>query len=179
MNYRRVYLPGGTYFFTVVSYSRQPIFANPQAIELLRESFRVTMKRFPFTIVASVIMPDHMHFIWALPEASSDFSTRWKHIKAYFSRNYSIRSSHNISKARNSKGEVYIWQRRFWEHLIRDDADFKNHFDYIHYNPVKHGYVTNTKDWAYSSFHRYLSEGVYSPDWGTSDDIWVGNSNME
>lgn len=174
-----MYIPGGTYFFTLVTYQRQPIFSDSEAVKLLRKSFRHTMEKLPFTIVASVILPDHMHFIWTLPENTSDYSTRWKMIKGHFSKNWHDRDNISEVKSRQSKDEVDVWQRRFWEHLIRDEQDLSNHFDYIHYNPVKHGYVTSPMNWEYSSFHRYLTEGVYTPDWASNGDIWSGDNRME
>ncbi len=165
MEYRRLIIPGGTYFFTVVTHQRRPIFDAPQAIELLREAFRYTLERLPFTIAASVILPDHMHFIWALPVESGDFSTRWKMIKSYFTKNWRPKGVLSESISRRRKGEADVWQRRFWEHLIRDERDFSNHVEYIHYNPVKHGLVNSPAEWQYSSFMKYVRDGVYDVNW--------------
>jgi putative transposase len=112
---------------------------------------------------AIVILPDHLHCIWTLSEGDDDFSTRWRQIKAAFSRQLPKTERH--SQSRLNKGERGIWQRRFWEHAIRGDADYQRHVDYIHYNPVKHGYVTRVVDWPYSSFHRFVRLGVYPSGW--------------
>lgn len=167
MEYRRAKIPGGTYFFTVVTHQRQNILTIPDNMALLRKSFRYAMKNYPFTIDAAVILPDHLHCLWTLPENDHDFSTRWRLIKSFFSRNYEQKQQLPISKSRAKKQERAVWQRRFWEHYIRDQEDFKNHLDYIHYNPVKHGLVTAAKDWQYSSFPRYVSQGIYDLSWGT------------
>src|SRR5512146_1212838 len=159
MDYRRVYVPGGTYFFTIVTYERRPILWTPEAVEKLREAFRYTIERHPFTLVASVILPDHMHFIWTLPEESRDFSTRWRLIKSHFSRNWHSKGTISESESRQKKGEADVWQRRFWEHMIRDEVDLSNHVEYIHYNPVKHGLVSSPADWEYSSFRKYVRDG--------------------
>lgn len=179
MEYRRVFIPGGTYFFTLVTYHRLPIFTSPGAVEELRKAFRYTMARMSFTIVASVILPEHMHFIWTLPQESSDFSTRWRLIKSHFSRNWGKQIPSTIDPSRLRKKERDIWQRRFWEHLIRDEADLTRHIEYIHYNPVKHGLVTSPGKWKYSSFAKYVGEEIYTPDWGDTAEIWAGEKWME
>lgn len=132
-------------------------------IEDLRDAFRKVEQAHPFHIDAIVILPDHLHALWTLPEGDDDFSLRWRQIKSAFFR--AIGTGERISKSRTQKKERGIWQRRFWEHLIRGERDFSNHLDYIHFNPVKHGYVTKPDDWAYSSIHRYIFLGVYSPGW--------------
>jgi len=140
-NYRRVYVKGGTYFFTVVTHERKPFLCNTQAITRLRSAFRYAMKKYPFHIKGIVILPDHLHCIWKLPDNDADFSKRWNLIKRYFS----IGMNGNL----NHRREKNIWQRRFWEHLIRDEDDFNRCLDYIHYNPVKHGYVNDPSHWPY------------------------------
>ena len=165
MEYRRLFQPGGTYFFTVVTYQRRPIFSSPQAVKLLRDAFRYTLERLPFIIVASVILPDHMHFIWTLPVECSDFSTRWKMIKSYFTKNWRSKGVVSKSISRRRKGEADVWQRRFWEHLIRDERDFANHIEYIHNNPVKHGLAKSPAEWQYSSFMKYVRDGMYDVNW--------------
>jgi putative transposase len=152
MDYRRVFLHGGTFFFTVVTYKRNPIFSNPENIQLLRNAFRYTLDRHPFSVVASVILPDHMYFIWTLPEDDSDYSTRWRLIKSHFTRHWHEKKLVSDSPSRKLKGDMGIWQRWFWEHLIRDEDDLSNHAEYIHYNPVKHGLVNAPCEWEYSSF---------------------------
>ncbi len=129
------------------------------------------MKNHPFSIDAIVILPDHLHCLWTLPETDANFSTRWRLIKSYFSRKCDIQYQGEISESRQKKQEKAIWQRRYWEHFIKDEQDFINHVEYIHYNPVRHGYVTAVKDWQYSSFHRYVEKGIYDQDWGISENI--------
>jgi putative transposase len=111
-----------------------------------------------------VILPDHLHCIWTLPPEDTDFLTRWGLKKGQFSRGIEKRES--ISRSRSTRGERGIWQRRFWEHLIRDDEDFNRHIDYIHWNPVKHGWAKHVADWPYSSFHHYVRRGLYPANWG-------------
>ena len=179
MNYRRAFTPGGTFFFTLVTYQRRPIFSSPEAINLLRGSFRYVMERSPFTIVASVILPDHIHSIWTLPEESSDYSTRWRLIKSHFTRQWCEKESLSENASRVQKGEKDVWQRRFWEHLIRDEADLTRHIEYIHYNPVKHGAVNSPGNWEYSSFIKYVRDGIYPADWGGNGEKWEGEQGME
>ncbi len=179
MDYRRVYVPGGTYFFTVVTDNRRPIFSTPDAVEKLREAFRYTMDRFPFIIVACVILPDHIHFIWALPPDACDYSTRWRLIKSHFTRHWHPRGAISASPSRKLKGEADVWQRRFWEHMIRDEVDLANHVEYIHYNPVKHGLVKAPADWEYSSFRKYVEDGLYAVNWGGDGKVFAGKPWME
>ena len=171
VNYRRAFLPGGTFFFTLVTYQRCPILSTPDAVDLLRNAFRYTLKQMPFTVVASVILPDHMHFIWTLPPESSDYSTRWRLIKSHFTRNWCAKESISEIASRVQKGEKDVWQRRFWEHLIRDEIDLTRHVEYIHYNPVKHVLVKSPGEWKYSSFLKYVHDGIYPPDWGGNGKI--------
>ncbi|WP_299196194.1 transposase [uncultured Amphritea sp.] len=163
MYYRRASQPGGCYFFTVNLHDRDKDLLVSH-IDLLRESFRQVKLRHPFHIDALVVLPEHLHAIWSLPEGDSDFSTRWGLIKANFSRG--LVKDELISKSRISKGERGIWQRRYWEHLIRDENDFRRHVDYIHFNPVKHGLVQRCIGWQYSSFHSYVARGTLPIDWG-------------
>ncbi|MBL3616590.1 MAG: transposase [gamma proteobacterium endosymbiont of Lamellibrachia anaximandri] len=149
-NYRRCYQDGGCYFFTVVTHHRQPLLASPKIIDRLRQGFRHIRQKHPFEIDAIVVLPDHLHSIWRLPENDRNFSTRWRLLKYY------------VSTADDRK----IWQPRFWEHLIRDEQDWQRHMDYIHYNPVKHGLVNMPADWEFSSFHRALRQGFYLAEWG-------------
>lgn len=170
--YRRACFPGGTFFFTLVTYQRRSIFQEESAREILREAFvQGIQKGGPFQIDALCLLPDHLHCIWTLPENDSDYSTRWKVIKAWFSRTYLRRGGNPglLTASKVQKGEVGVWQRRFWEHLIRDSDDLKQHIDYIHYNPVKHGLVRAVKAWPWSTFHRYVQEGFYDPNWGRED----------
>jgi len=162
-NYRRARVPGASYFFTVNLADRTSRLLVEQ-VERLREAFRETRRELPFRIEAIVVLPDHLHCIWTLPPGDADFSVRWRHIKMRFSRG--IARGESISPSRAAKGERGIWQRRFWEHLIRDDADYEAHVNYIHYNPVKHGHVERVAAWPYSSFHRFTQQGFYPADWG-------------
>ena len=141
------------------------ILTQPKNVSLLREALRRVMQKHPFTIDAFVLLPDHLHCIWTLPQSDRDYSTRWRLVKSYFSRQCDGRHS-KPSESRQKKKEQAVWQRRFWEHLIRDDEDFVRHVEYIHYNPVKHRLVKAPNDWEYSSFHRYVRDGVYDVEWG-------------
>ena len=171
MQYRRAKVPGAPYFFTVVKYQRQRLFDALEVVELLRESFRVVKQRHPFVIESMVVLPDHLHGIWTLPPEDADFSMRWRLIKSEFSRRCPEVYKRKRSASRVQKGEQAVWQRRFWEHQVRDERDFMQHVDYIHYNPVRHGLVKAPKDWEYSSFHRYVRDGCYPVDWGANEQI--------
>lgn len=162
--YRRTSIPGATWFFTVNLAERKGNRLLIDEIEELRAAFRKVQAAHSFQIDAAVILPDHLHCIWTLPSNDSDFSTRWGLIKANFSR--STENRERLSESRRKRGERGIWQRRFWEHLIRDEEDFIRHTDYIHWNPVKHGWVKKVVDWPHSSFHAYLRRGLYDSNWG-------------
>ncbi len=161
MDYRRYYQPGGTYFFTVVTEHRQPLLIDH--IDRLRTAFRHCLERHPFIIQGIVILPDHLHALWQLPEGDDDFSTRWMVIKRKFSAGLPPQI---VNQSKQKKREKGIWQRRFWEHRIRDADDWQRHLDYIHYNPVKHGYCLTPAEWPHSSFKRSVKEGLYPADWG-------------
>ncbi len=155
-DYRRVYVPGGTYFFTVVTYGRRPFLTEERARACLRHAWRQAQERQPFTTEAVCLLPDHLHCVWTLPEDDADFSARWNRIKGLFTKTYRA-GDPTIPRggaSRRRKGEAAIWQRRFWEHRIRDEEDFRRHVDYVHHNPVKHGLVCDVRDWPWSSFHR-------------------------
>ncbi|NJL38970.1 MAG: transposase [Leptolyngbyaceae cyanobacterium SM1_4_3] len=171
MQYRRAKTAGATYFFTVVTYQRQRLFHQPEMVDLLRSAFRTVKARFPFAIDAIVVLPDHLHCLWTLPEGDADFSKRWRLIKSEFSRHCPDVYKQQRSASRLDKGEQAIWQRRFWEHQIRDERDFAQHVDYVHYNPVGHRLVMAPRDWVYSSFHRYVQDGWYSLDWGAEGKV--------
>ena len=171
IQYRRAQIPGGTFFFTVVTYNRERFLCLPENIDLLRQAFRYVLTNHPFKIDAMVILPDHMHCIWTLPDDEADFSNRWRLIKSYFSHHCMMPNQENVSASRKQKQEKAVWQRRYWEHLIRDELDYQRHVEYIHYNPVKHGLVERPMDWEYSSFRQYVKAGMYSPDWGSIESI--------
>ncbi|MFA5242651.1 MAG: transposase [Sulfuricella sp.] len=161
-NYRRNRVPGACYFFTVNLAGRSQSLLVDH-INSLRSAFRYTRDRHPFTVDAIVVLPEHLHAVWTLPEGDNDFALRWRLIKTMFSR--TIPGTEPRSASRQEKGERGIWQRRYWEHTIRDEEDFSRHVDYIHINPVKHGLVGRVADWEFSSFHRYVKAGVLPIDW--------------
>ncbi|WP_026601525.1 REP-associated tyrosine transposase [Methylomonas sp. 11b] len=170
-NYRRAFIPGGTWFFTVNLLERKNNDLLVREIDLLRATVRTVRNRYPFQIDAWVVLPEHMHAVWTLPPGDADFSKRWRLIKSRFSR--ALPKTEYRSNVRKMAGERGIWQRHFWEHCIRDEQDFERHVDYVHVNPLKHGLVTRVKDWPYSSFHRYIEKGVYSANWAGDLDIAV------
>ena len=169
MEYRRQYKKGAYYFFTVVTEKRQPILIGN--IDRLREAFRLCISRYPFEIEAIVILRDHLHTIWKLPEGDDDFSLRWMVIKRKFSSGL---VSGELNHSKIQKREKGIWQRRFWEHQIRDEKDYEKYFHYIHYNPVKHGIVKYPSEWDYSSFKKFVKRGVYSSSWCVSAELFDG-----
>ena len=166
MRYRRAFIPGGSFFFTLVTEKRCAIFNNERNVDTLRAAFANIKAQRPFDIDAIVIMPDHLHCIWTLPPGDLDFATRWRLIKTWFTKHCDPRLRPAPNKSRQSKQEQAIWQHRYWEHALRDEADFARHVDYIHYNPVKHKHVAAPGDWPHSSFRRYVEAGVYPTDWG-------------
>ncbi len=173
MHYRRTRIPGGTYFFTVNLHDRRQDLLT-RHVDALRDAVRTVHRRHPFDIIAWVVLPDHLHAIWALPPQDADYSTRWMLIKSGFSRR--ISSSEPRTSSRKAKGERGIWQRRFWEHLIRDERDLQNHRDYVHFNPVKHGLVDTASSWPWSSIHRSIRQGEVAPDWASTCDAGLGGA---
>jgi putative transposase len=161
--YVRTRIPGGTYFFTVNLAEREGNRLLVDRIDDLREAYRATRKDHPFRTDAIVVLPEHLHALWTLPENDANFSTRWALIKARFSR--AIERSEVRSASRLRRGERGIWQRRFYEHTIRDVDDFARHVDYIHWNPVKHAWVDHAIEWPFSTFHRFVRSGIIAPDW--------------
>lgn len=160
--YRRANIKGGIFFFTIVLADRSSNLLVKE-IDRLRQAYRIVHERRPFQTIAVCVLPDHIHALWALPADDEDFSTRWSLIKSAFSRGMDVLPR---SPSKVSKREKGIWQRRYWEHAIRDDADLERHIDYIHFNPVKHGHVARVADWPYSSFHRFVERGLLVADWG-------------
>jgi putative transposase len=166
--YRRVYTPGSTVFLTLVTYNRVPIFEEDNHVALLRAATAKLQTEKPFTIVGAVILPNHLHFLWQLPPDDWNYSTRVSRLKVLFTR--SIKGNNylptNVCASRRKHRESNVWQRRFWEHTIRNEQDMQQHLDYIHYNPVKHGLVSCPHLWNYSSFHKWIEKGRYPMDWG-------------
>jgi putative transposase len=157
--YRRLRIPGGTYFFTVALRDRRSD-ALVNHIDALRDAVRETLRKRPFRMDAFVVLPDHLHCLWTLPENDDDFPGRWRYLKTRFSKLVG--------------GGLSVWQKRYWEHAIRDERDFAAHFDYVHFNPVKHGLVLHPADWPYSTFRRAVGRGEYPSDWcgpGRADDV--------
>jgi putative transposase len=161
-DYRRSRIPGACYFFTVNLLDRrsQLLVAN---IGALRDAVRRVRSRSPFHIDAWVVLPDHMHCLWTLPKGDSDFPSRWRDIKTAFSKSLPVIEQRSAVMVR--RGERGIWQRRYWVHTIRDDRDYADHMDYVHFNPVKHGLTTRPADWPYSSFQRCVTKGLYPAEW--------------
>ncbi len=173
-DYRRA-REGNTFFFTVVTYGRQPILCLKESRASFSEMIEETHARgLPFVIDAWVLLPDHLHCIWTLPAGDSDYSKRWGLIKAGYTKRIGkalVRKPQVENASRLKHREQIVWQRRFWEHRIRDEKDYEAHCDYIHYNPVKHGLVSAPRDWTYSSFRKYVEKGIYPEDWGSSTAI--------
>ncbi len=161
-NYRRARVPGGTYFFTVNLLDRRRRLLVEHAA-LLGEALRETRRVRPFDLLAIVVLPDHLHCVWRLPEGDADNANRWAQIKSYVSRR--LPKEEPCSQYRISRRERGLWQRRYWEHLIRNEDDLGRHVDYLHLNPVKHGHVSRACDWPYSSFRQWVARGVYALDW--------------
>jgi len=162
MQYRRNYVKGGTYFFTVNLLDRNKSLLV-EHIDLLRESIRFVKSQRPFYIDAWVVLPDHLHAVLTLPDDDVDYSSRWREIKKRFSK--SLPKTEFLTQTRKRKNERGIWQRRFWEHTIRDDNDYWHHVNYVHFNLLKHGLVSQVADWPYSSFHRAVKQGIYANNW--------------
>ncbi len=162
-NYRRAQFEGGYYFFTVVTHERRAFLTDTCARACLRAAWEETRRRSYFDVIALCLLPDHLHCVWKLPAGDCDFSLRWSRIKTGFTRRYLCAGGAECgqSPSRNRKRERGIWQRRFWEDQIGDEKDLQRHVDYVHYNPVKHGLVERVEDWSWSTYHRYVREGVY------------------
>jgi putative transposase len=163
MRYRRAKTAGGYYFFTVNLADRNTDMLV-EHIAVLRAAILRVKQAHPFSIVAMVVLPEHLHAVWRLPSGDADYPMRWSLIKSGFSRQ--MARAERIRPSRQTKRERGIWQRRYWEHQIRDEDDLARHVDYIHYNPVKHGWVRQAADWPHSTFHEYVRRGMIPPDWG-------------
>jgi putative transposase len=168
-DYRRSKIAGGTYFFTVVAHERRPVLTTEMVRVALREAIQQAKTTLPFQIEAWVLLPDHLHCVWTLPEGDTNYSARWAIIKRLVSGRCAKMVNAPQSNSRHKRNERTFWQRRFWEHQIRDDDDMARHVDYVHWNPLKHGLVKVVKDWPYSSFHKYVAKGAYPNDWGGSE----------
>jgi len=179
-DYRRCYVPGGSFFFTVVTEGRAPILGNDMTRDLLRAACRDVRHRWPFRIDALVMLHDHVHAIWTLPPGDADYSKRWGAIKKQFTQSWLAVGG--AEQARSRSRDRYrrrgVWQRRFWEHTLRDDNDYARHFDYLHYNPVKHGLVARARDWPYSSFQFWVERGVYDAHWGCRGDERLESTDL-
>lgn len=175
-DYRRCYVPGGSYFFTVVTERRAAILANDCARDCLRDAIRHCQQHLPFRVDALVILPDHIHAIWTLPPDDCDYSKRWGVIKKHFTQHWLALggAEQSVTASRLRYRRRGIWQRRFWEHALRDELDYQNHLDYLHFNPVKHGLVKNVQDWPYSSFQRWVEQGAYPDRWGSQSKDYAG-----
>ena len=167
-DYRRAYIPGGAIFLTLVTFNRRPIFAEPDNVKRLRRAAATVKAEMPFDITAAVILPDHIHFVWTLPQDDDNYSKRVGRLKVLFTRSLkgSFALPQDVSISRQRQRESDVWQRRFWEHTIRDEVDWVGHINYLHYNPVKHGLVECPHQWEFSSFRQFVREGFYREDWG-------------
>lgn len=172
-HYRRSH-EGRTYFFTVVTHERKPILTTPLGRKALRTAIAEVRASRPFELTAIVLLPDHLHALWELPNGDNDYSTRWRRIKSLFTREWLANGggSGTVNASRAVRSEQGVWQRRFFEHTCRDDEDLKRCLDYLHINPVKHGLVTSVSDWPWSSYHRYLRLGEYGSGWGSSSEFY-------
>jgi putative transposase len=167
-NYRRAWAPGGCWFFTVNLLDRSSSILT-QRIDALREAVQWTLQRYPFRTDAFVVLPDHIHAVWTLPLDDTEFAVRWRMIKSRFAR--SIPKEAPVSRSRKARGERGIWQRRFWEHLIRNEQDYSRHIEYCYINPVKHALVRRVQNWPYSSFHRDVRAGIFPLDWAGEIEV--------
>ncbi len=168
--FRRAVVPGATYFFTVNTYQRVQVLTRAPFYVALKRALKQVKTEHPFTIDAVVLLPDHLHCIWTLPPDDARYALRWNLIKRLVSQETRHLVASPLSTSRQQRRDLGLWQRRFWEHRIRDEQDLVKHVEYIHWNPVKHGHVARVQDWPYSSFHRYVKQGLYPLDWAGGDD---------
>lgn len=171
VDYRRNRIKGGSYFFTV-NLSNRNSGLLVEHIDFLHSAFRQTKDKYPFQIDAIVVLPEHLHTLWTLPEDDDNYPLRWRSIKSLFTQGL---KNCGYPIQQNSRGEHAVWQRRYWEHTIRDGNDLQGHMDYIHYNPVKHGHVKNVSDWPYSSFHQFVDKGILPRTWGSKCEETQGS----
>lgn len=177
--YRRSKTKGGAFFFTVCTLGRQPLLIQAGVRTALRAAIKLVRSKYPFSIDAWVLMPDHLHCIWTLPEDGANFGLRWALIKQQVTKRcaHIFHPEGGQSTSRIKRRESGLWQRRFWEHQIRDETDLLNHMNYLHWNPVKHGHVRRVSDWPYSTFHRFVAAGIYPRDWGGNGADTLENGN--
>jgi putative transposase len=170
-NYRRYYVPGGTFFFTCVTYQRRPILTTELGRRCLRNAIETVHEKHPFEIVAVVLLPDHWHAVWSLPPGDDRYPLRWMRIKEEFTKGWLESGGSEIhqSASRKKHRQRGVWHKRYWEHTVRDENDLQRCVDYIHWNPRKHNLVQSVADWDWSSFHRFVTAGDYEPDWGRAD----------
>lgn len=179
-NFRRVPGAGETYFFTLVTHDRHSWLCHDLARTALRTAIVNVRQKHPFAMDACVLLPNHLHCIWTLPEGDREYANRWKLIKSYVTKRCGkdLMKHVELSEARQKRQEGNLWQRGFVEHTIKDEADFVEHCDYIHYNPVRHGLCHAAQEWEFSSIHRFVEQGVYQPGWGkvekpiAATEIW-------
>ncbi|MCC5810006.1 MAG: transposase [Ectothiorhodospiraceae bacterium] len=167
-NYIRTRATGGTYFFTLVTAQRRPVFRSPVAVDCLRRAYRHIARQYPFTTEAIVILPDHLHVLWTLPDGDADYPLRLQLLKSRATRELRCVGVRDA-----------VWQRRYWEHYVRDGNDFRRHMDYIAYNPVKHGLVSVPWYWPHGSFRRLVSLGYYPRSWGSSEPLTTRGMELE
>jgi len=181
-DWRRAFLPGGSFFFTVVTDGRAQILTDSPARALLGRTIRRCQERWPFEINAIVLLPEHVHAIWTLPRGDAEYAKRWGWLKKEFTKSWlaagGVEQQQTAGRIRD--GRRGVWQPKYWEHMITDEDDFERHFDYIHYNPVKHGHVGCPHEWPWSSFDRWVKRGVYPRNWACwKDDRQIDFSDIE
>ena len=164
-NYHRLYLPGGSYFFTVVTEQRRPFLCEPPMRAALKNAMAAVRRKHPFHIAGMVLLPDHMHMVWTLPAGDSDYPLRVRLIKSHMTKACGVLFVPPPNPRRQHKLCGALWQHRYWEHALRSEDDFKHHLDYLHWNPVKHGLVQRVVDWPWSTFHAFVEKGIYPVDW--------------
>ena len=170
MRYRRIKVAGATYLFTLVTHERQRLFSDVRHVDRWHDAVAKVQRKRPFQVDAEVILPDHLHILWTMADNDADYATRLRLIKTAFTKSLALSSSAAATNpSRVRKGERDIWQRRYWEHIIRDERDFQVRLDYIHYNPVRHALVKRAADWPHSTFHAWVAKGAYDPWWGSDD----------
>ena len=180
-DYLRYFLPGRMYFFTVVTYDRQPILTSDHGRKFLHDAVDTISAKRPFGLFATVLLPDHWHLIMQLPPGDANYSTRLKRVKEEFTRSWLSTGlpEAQVTAAQQKKGERGIWQPRFWEHTVEDEEDLERCVDYIHWNPRKHKLVERVRDWRWSSFQRFVEAGQYDIDWGGTEPEHRDQNNAE